>query len=185
MKLKLSAGTQLAHSREGLGWCQLRPRHGLSFPQMLWARLAFGQTQVFTNAVTCLLLKKPIRASAPLKAESPTSSLMIYVLASLLRTRLTRINLTRRDMSPNPICTQTLCISARKRNTIHLLEQKYVCLRYQKGHSQVESLEEAALSPKLRSTACFKLRLFTKSRLHLFRFFYYNMGTFSAHCNIP
>lgn len=56
MKLKLSAGTQLAHGRAGLGWRQPRPRHGLPFPQLLWARLALGQTQVLTNAVTCLLL---------------------------------------------------------------------------------------------------------------------------------
>lgn len=48
------------------------------------------------------------------------------------------------------------CISAGKRNTTHVLEQKYVCLWYQKGHSftgGVKPLEEAALSPKLRSTA--------------------------------
>lgn len=99
---------------------------------------------------------------------------MIYVPASLLWTRLTRINLTRRDMLPNPSAQRPLHLCWEEK--YHPFARAEICL---------SSLSEGALTGKVSwrgytfsqiKITGFKLRLFTNSRLHLFRFFYLQYG---------
>lgn len=72
MKLNLSVGTQLAKRQSRAGLVPVLSQARASLPAAALGQQTCFWPRVITNAVTCLLLQKPVRAAAPPKAESPT-----------------------------------------------------------------------------------------------------------------
>lgn len=178
MKLKLSAGTQLARSGAGLGWRQPRASLPAAAP---------GQTCSWpdTSPHKCCHLSAFIKAHQSLCSSE---SWVTNIIANDLCSGIIALNKVNQDQFnqdrhvTKPHLHTDPCNSARKRNATHLLEQKYVW--YRKGHSQVKSLEEAVPSAKLRSVAL-NWGFLQRAGSTCLDFSIYNMGTFSAHRNVP
>lgn len=118
------------------GWAGASPGPGTGFP----SRSCSGPDLLLARHKCCHL-------SAFIKAHQSlcsSESWVTNIIANDLCSSIIALNKVNQDqfnqerrVTKSHLHTDP-CISAGKRNTTHVLEQKCVCLQYQKGHSQVE-----------------------------------------------